>query len=171
MLLSASDTEHSIVSFTSSCFCLNSTSFLSMFLFKSLLFSTVFIQLLGKKEWELKKTRKLGEAVAFKKWLLRIVCGFVQLHIMRITSENCVIYADSQIIFFPFVIVDICCVFMSVLQVAPFLCVYNYKKKERVPTVWNSISFQVVDILNTNTDVAEVIHDYNMVRIRVLATF
>lgn len=36
-------------------------------------------------------------------------------------------------------------------------------------TGWNFVLFQVVDILNTSTDLAEVIRDYNMVRITVFA--
>lgn len=44
-------------------------------------------------------------------------------------------------------------------------------KKRRAITGWNSVSFQVVDILNTNTDIAEVIRDYNMVRISIFAIF
>jgi len=41
----------------------------------------------------------------------------------------------------------------------------------KILTGWNSVYFQVVDLLNTNTDIAEVIRDYNLVRIRIIAIF
>lgn len=41
----------------------------------------------------------------------------------------------------------------------------------KILTGWNSVYFQVVDLLNTNTDIAEVIRDYNSVRIRIFAIF
>lgn len=65
--------------------------------------------------------------------------------------------------YFPFVITEICCAFMNPLSDFLFL------KKRRAVTGWNSVLFQVVDILNTSTDMAEVIRDYNMVRIRIFA--
>lgn len=36
----------------------------------------------------------------------------------------------------------------------------------KILTGWNSVYFQVVDLLNTNTDIAEVIRDYNLLKVQ-----